>query len=181
MNLININIKERMDYYKVSGLSITEIEGGQISITKCFGFLEEGTSKKIDSNSIFSAASVSKFLTSILVLKLTEQGILDLDEDVNMNLSSWKVPENELTKNKKVTLRRLLSHQAGIIDPEGSFTELTLTKGIPSMVELLEGRTPYCSVPIEVRYEPETNFQYSDAGFCIIQLLIEDVTRLPFQ
>ncbi|MFJ8066838.1 serine hydrolase domain-containing protein [Psychrobacillus sp. NPDC096426] len=181
MNLINMNIKERMDYYKVSGLSITVIEGGQISTTECFGLLEEGTNKKVDSNSIFSAASISKFLTSFLVMKLSEQGILDLDEDVNKKLSSWKVPENDFTKNKKVTLRNLLSHQAGIIDPEGSFTELTLIKGIPSMVELLEGRTSYCNLPIEVRYEPESNFQYSDAGFCIIQLLIEDVTGLPFQ
>lgn len=181
MNLVNINMKERMDYYKVPGLSMAVIDKGQVSTTECFGILEAGTNKNVDINTIFSAASISKFLTSILVMKLSEQRILDLDEDVNKRLTSWKVPENELTKNKKVTLRKLFSHQAGIIDPEGSFTEFTLTNGTPSMAELLEGRTPYCSAPIEVRYEPESNFQYSDAGFCIIQQLIEDVTRLPYK
>lgn len=181
MNLKNININERMEHYNVSGLSIAVIDNGQISKTECFGLLEAGTNKNVKSSSVFNACSISKFLTSILVMILTEQGILDLDEDVNKRFSSWKVPENELTKNNKVTLRNLLSHQSGIIDPEGSFTELNSIKGFPSMVELLEGRTSYCSVPIEVKYKPESDFQYSDAGFVIIQQLIEDVTGKPFK
>lgn len=180
MNLKNININERMEYYNVSGLSIAVIENGQISKSECYGLLEAGTNKNVKSSSVFNACSISKFLTSILVMKLTEQGILDLDEDVNIRLSSWKVPDNELTKNNKVTLRNLLSHQSGIIDSEGSFTELNSIK-VPSMVELLEGRTSYCRVPIEVQYEPGSDFQYSDAGFCIIQQLIEDVTGKPFK
>ncbi|MFY0805627.1 serine hydrolase domain-containing protein [Peribacillus frigoritolerans] len=180
MNLKNININERMEYYNVSGLSIAVIENGQISKSECYGLLETGTNKNVKSSSVFNACSISKFLTSILVMKLTEQGILDLDEEVNIRLSSWKVPDNELTKNNKVTLRNLLSHQSGIIDSEGSFTELNSIK-IPSMVELLEGRTSYCRLPIEVQYEPGSDFQYSDAGFCIIQQLIEDVTGKPFK
>lgn len=175
------NIYERMKHYNVSGLSIAEIDNGQISNTECFGLLEAGTNNKVNSNSIFNACSISKFLTAMLVMKLTEQGILDLDEDVNNMLSSWKVPHNELTKSKKVTLRNLLSHQSGIIDPEGSFTEFNPINGYPSMVELLEGRTSYCKLAIEVQYEPESDFQYSDAGFCIIQQLIEDVTGKPFK
>ena len=181
MKLRNININERMKHYNVSGLSIAEIDHGQISNTECFGFLEAGTNNKVNSNSIFNACSISKFLTAMLVMKLTEQGILDLDEDVNKRLSSWKVPDNELTKIKKVTLRNLLCHQSGIIDPKGSFTELNPINVYPSMAELLEGRTSYCKMPIEVQYEPESDFQYSDAGFCIIQQLIEDVTGKPFK
>lgn len=49
------------------------------------------------------------------------------------------------------------------------------------MVELLEGKTPYCKERIEVKYEPESDFQYSDAGFCIIQQVIEDVCGKPFE
>lgn len=75
----------------------------------------------------------------------------------------------------------MLSHQSGIIDPEDSFIEPNSNEGIPSMVGLLNGKTPYCKVPIQVKYEPESDFQYSDAGYCIIQLLIEDVTSKPFE
>ncbi len=179
MKTQNINIQKLMEDYNVSGLSIAAIDGGNIRSTECFGLLEAETDKNVESNSIFSACSISKFLTSILVL--TEQSILDLDENVNEKLLSWKVPHNELNKNKKVSLRNLLSHQSGVIDPEGSFFELNSRIGNPTMVEILEGRTPYCKTHIETKYEPGSTFQYSDAGFCIIQLLIEDVTGKSFK
>lgn len=179
MKFKNIDIKERMEHYNVPGLSITLINQGQISGTYDYGLLEVKSDKKVNKDSIFSACSISKFLTGMLVMKLTEQGLLDLDEDVNKRLVLWKVPQNDLTRNKKVTLRNLLSHQSGISDPENSFSELNLITEIPSMVELLEGKTPYCN-PIKVTYEPESEFHYSDAGFCIIQQLIEDVTERPF-
>ena len=177
----NINIQKLMEDYNVTGLSIAAIDGGNICSTECFGLLEAETGKSVESNSNFSACSISKFLTSILVMKLTEQSILDLDENVNEKLLSWKVPHNELNKNKKVTLRNLLSHQSGVIDPDGSFIDLNSRMDNPTMVEILEGRTPYCKAPIEIKYEPGSTFQYSDAGFCIIQLLIEDVTGKPFK
>ncbi|MFF2753322.1 serine hydrolase domain-containing protein [Psychrobacillus sp. NPDC058041] len=181
MEMKNINIEERMKHYNVSGLSVTLIENGQIKNTVNFGLLEAGTTKNVNRNSIFSACSISKFLTGMLVLELTEQGLLDLDEDVNKRLVSWKVPDTELTKNKRVTLRNLLSHQSGIIDPENSFADLNSMLGMPSIVELLNGKTPYCNYPIEVKYEPVSQFHYSDAGFCIIQQLIEDITEKSFR
>jgi len=177
---LNINMNERMEHYNVSGLSMAIINNGLISMTECFGVLETGTNNKVNIDSIFNACSISKFVTAMLVLTLTEQGILDLDDDVNHSLNSWKVPDNEFMHSKKVTLRTLLSHQSGVIDPEGSFSELSSTQGIPTMVEILEGRTPYCKEPIIIKYEPGSDFQYTDAGFCIIQQLIEDVIGKPF-
>ncbi|NMH74561.1 beta-lactamase family protein [Bacillus sp. RO2] len=179
MKFKNIDIKERMEHYNVPGLSITLINQGQISGTYDYGLLEVKSDKKVIKDSIFSACSISKFLTGMLVMKLTEQGLLDLDEDVNQRLVLWKVPENNFTKYKRVTLRNLLSHQSGISDPENSFSELNVDTEFPSMVELLEGKTPYCN-PIKVTYEPESEFQYSDADYCIIQQLIEDVTERPY-
>lgn len=180
MKLKNINIEELMKHYNVPGLSITLLEGGQISGTENYGLLEVKSNRKANDDSSFSACSISKFLTGMLSMKLVEEGLFNLDVDVNESLVSWKVPVNDFTKNKKVTLRNLLSHQSGIKDPEGSFSELNSNIGIPSMVEIFEGETPYCKVPIDVKCEPESEFHYSDAGFCIIQQLIEDVTEIPF-
>ena len=130
MELKNINIEERMKHYNVLGLSITLIDNGQISVTENYGFLEAGTNRNVNKNSIFSACSISKFLTAMLVIKLTEQGLLDLDEDVNKSLS---IVESTgimiLLIIKKVTLRNLLSHQSGIKDPEDSFSELKSNNG----------------------------------------------------
>ncbi|TDX98012.1 UNVERIFIED_CONTAM: CubicO group peptidase (beta-lactamase class C family) [Lysinibacillus xylanilyticus] len=175
-----INIRERMEHYRIAGLSLVAIENGKISKTDHFGVLEAGTDKKINEDSIFNACSISKFLTSVLVMKLVEQGIVDLDENINKKLVSWRVPDNPFTKHKKVTLRNLLCHQSGIVDPEGSFMPVESFKEMPSIVDILNGKTPYCHTSIEVTYEPESEFHYSDAGFCLIQLLIEDITQKPF-
>ncbi len=170
-----------MEHYNISGLSIALMDNSQISRTETFGVLEAGTSNHVNISSIFNACSISKFFTSMLVMKLTEQGIFDLDENVNTLLTSWRIPDNVWTQNKNVTLRRLLCHQAGLLDPKGSFAELDSTQIPFTIVELLEGRTPYCNEPIHVKYEPESEFHYSDAGFCIIQQLIEDVIEKPFK
>lgn len=175
-----IDIRERMEHYHITGLSLVAIEKGKTSTTDHFGVLETGTNKKINEHSIFNACSISKFLTSILVMKLVEQGIVELDEDVNKKLVSWKVPDNPFTKYKKVTLRNLLCHQSGIVDPKGSFKPVESFKEMPSMIEILNGKTTYCPTPIEVTVEPESEFHYSDAGFCLIQLVIEDITQKPF-
>ncbi|MGM9897692.1 MAG: serine hydrolase domain-containing protein [Enterococcus faecalis] len=181
MGLAHINMEESMEYYNVKGLSIAEINNAQISRTEHYGVLEAGTTNIVNSNTIFSACSISKFLTGMLVMLLAEQGVVNLDEDINKKLKSWKIPDNRFTQNKNVTLRNLLCHQSGIIDPDESFTELNSNKGIPSMIDIVKGKSPYCKAPIELQYEPESNFHYSDAGFCVIQLLIEDVTGKSFE
>ncbi|TDL34278.1 class A beta-lactamase-related serine hydrolase [Jeotgalibacillus sp. S-D1] len=181
MRTENFNFYRRMKHYNVTGLSIAEIDDGTMKSAEWFGLLEAGTDNRVTRNSVFNACSISKFLTSILVLTLSERSILDLDEDINQKLLSWKVPYNELNKDKKVTLRHLLSHQSGVIDPEGSFFVFNSITGAPDMTSLLHGKTPYCEEPVKVSYKPGSEFHYSDAGFCIIQLLIEDVMEKPFQ
>ncbi|PDY45978.1 serine hydrolase domain-containing protein [Bacillus pseudomycoides] len=180
MELKTLDIYEKMKQYPVAGLSLAIIRNGKLEYAEGFGSLEFGTARKVNVNSIFNACSISKFLTAMLVLKLANQGILNLDEDVNNKLVSWKVPENKFTSSKKVTLRNLLSHQSGIIDPDKSFDIYNPIQGKPTILQILQGKTSYCSVPIEVQYEPESNFHYSDAGFCIIEQLLEDVCGKPF-
>lgn len=158
MKLKNNNIEEQMKHYNVIGLSITLLENGQISGTENYGLLEAESDRKVNENSIFSACSISKFLTGMIALKLVEEGLLDLDEDINKRLVSWKVPENEFTKNKSVTLRNLLSHQSGIMEPEGSFSELNSKIGIPSMVELLEGKLLIVKLLLKYSVNQRVNF-----------------------
>jgi CubicO group peptidase (beta-lactamase class C family) len=169
-----INIYERMKHYNVAGISIAQINNGKLSETECYGVLGAGTDRQVTTSSVFNACSISKFVTSMFVMALCERGILSLDEEVNKQLISWKIPDNECTQGKKITLCELLSHQSGVIDPEGSFQELNPSVGIPSMRDVLNGETPYCKEPIEVKVEPGTEFHYSDAGFCVIQQMIED-------
>ncbi|PFA67147.1 penicillin-binding protein [Bacillus sp. AFS015802] len=174
-----VNIPKLLEKYQIAGLSMATIEGAAIKRTEFFGFLEIGSNRKVESNSIFNACSISKFFTSILVMILAEKDILDLDKDINENLSSWKVPVKP--SHRFITLRHLLSHQSGVVDPEGSFDVLNPLLGTPTMIEIVKGKTSYCHVPIQLKYEPGSEFHYSDAGYCIIQLLIEEITGKSFE
>ncbi|MGF9827800.1 serine hydrolase domain-containing protein [Bacillus anthracis] len=180
MKLKSNNIYEKMNQYSVVSLSLAVIRDGKLDETAAFGTLESGTNRTVTIDSIFNSCSISKFITTILILTLSDLKIVHLDEDVNDRLTSWNIPTNLFTSQKKVTLRNLLSHQSGIIDPPNSFEHYLLAQGQPNMSELLAGKTLYCSVPIEVTYKPESEFHYSDANFCIIEILLEDITGKPF-
>jgi CubicO group peptidase (beta-lactamase class C family) len=107
-------IAERMRFHKVPGISVAVINDGKVDWAKGYGVVEMGGSKPVTPATLFQAGSVSKSVAAMGALYLVEHGMLDLDEDVNKRLVSWKVPENAYTKEQKVTLRRLLSHTAGL-------------------------------------------------------------------
>ena len=170
-----MNVAERMKHFNIPGLSVTHFANGEIAWSKHFGVLEKKTDKAVDDNSIFHACSMSKMITAICVLRLAQCGELDLHKNVNEYLTSWKIPENEFTKSKKVTLANLLAHQAGLIDAEGSFGPYKNGDNAPSPVDILKGTTPYSPKEANVKYEPETSCEYSDAGYCIINQVLIDV------
>ena len=108
-----MKLTDRMIYYDVPGVSIAVINNGKIEWPKGYGVLEAGRTPRVEANSRFQAASISKPLTAMAALALVAQGRLHLDDDVNRTLKSWQVPHNEFTATEKVTLRRLLNHSAG--------------------------------------------------------------------
>src|SRR5690625_1405388 len=97
MKFKKINIKESMDHYNVSGITISLIKNGQLNMTHCLGLLETRTKNNLYSNTIFNTYSISKFLTIKLVIKLIKQGLNVLDEDVKKMISSWTNSGNDLT------------------------------------------------------------------------------------
>ena len=96
-----MTIHEQMSQQQIAGLSIVYIKDGELQKAECFGLSEVGKTNRINTETIFNACSISKLVTSILVMKLVEQGIVDLDEDINQKLTSWKMPEHSYTQGKK--------------------------------------------------------------------------------
>ncbi|MFM9278201.1 serine hydrolase domain-containing protein [Paenibacillus jiagnxiensis] len=169
-----------MERFHVPGAGITLFQENRLNRQMSLGIEEMGTTRKVNSNSIFHACSMSKMVTAIGVLKLVQEGLLDLEEDTNTYLKSWQIPESLYLKTKKVTISSLLAHQSGFIDPAGSFEVLQNNTPFPALKELLSGRTPYNAESSVVKYTPETEFHYSDTGYTILELLIEDITGEPF-
>ena len=173
-----MRLLDRMQFYKTPGVSIAVINDGKIEWARGYGVLEAGGKDPVTPETLFQAASISKSLTAMLALRLVEQGKLDLDDDVNKRLVSWKVPESEFTKDQKVTVRRLLAHTAGVNNP--GFLGYPVDDALPSLRQILDGEQPANSKPIFVEMKPDTKFSYSGGGYVILQQLMMDVTGMSF-
>ena len=172
------NILDQMRDMKVPAASIAVINEGTVEWAKAYGVLKSGGSKDATTATRFQAGSVSKPVAAFAILSLVNRGILDLDEDVNQRLKSWKVPENEFTKNRKVTLRHLLSHTSGM--GVIGFDGYRKGESIPSITETLDGTLPANNPPVRVEFTPFSKMSYSGGGYNVAQQLVEDVTKLPF-
>jgi CubicO group peptidase (beta-lactamase class C family) len=171
-------IWDRMKQYRVPGISIAVINGFEIEWEEGYGVKEIGGTEPVTPDTLFQAASISKPVAAVAALYYVEKGILSLDEDVNIRLRSWKVPENQWTRKDKVTLRGLLSHTAGMT--VSGFPGYEAGKELPSLLQILNGRKPANTPPIRVDIEVGSQYRYSGGGYTVLQQLLVDVMGRPF-
>lgn len=148
--------------------------------TECFGDADREERIPVDERTIFPACSISKFITAICVMKLHEQKTVGIDAPVNTYLRRWKLrlPDG---MESDATIRSLLCHTAGIADGEDGFYGLRQGDPEITLLDILEGRTSYNNRPARTEQPQGTAFEYSDAGYCILQLLVEEVTGKDFE
>ncbi|HRG39360.1 MAG TPA: serine hydrolase, partial [Bacteroidia bacterium] len=171
-------IEERMKHYGVPGVSIAIIKDNKIECIKSYGVMDKESKAPVTTNTLFQAASVSKPVSAYGALRLVEQKKLDLNENINTYLTSWKLPDNEFTKDKKATIKGLLSHTAGIT--VHGFLGYSPDLPVPTLIEVLDGKKPANSDPICVDKAPGGDFRYSGGGYCIMQQIMIDKEGKPF-
>jgi CubicO group peptidase (beta-lactamase class C family) len=170
-----MRLAERMAFHKIPGVSIAVINGEKIEWSKGYGVLKAGGAAPVTTESVFQAASTTKMLVAAVVIRFVQDGRLDLDRDVNAYLKSWKIPENEWSGARPVTLRLLLTHRSGL-----PMTNFDYDDGPPpSLVQVLRAEPPARNKPAVVGFEPGSKWQYSNIGYVAIQLLLEDLTGRP--
>jgi len=172
------DLSERMGYYHTPGVSIAVIDNFEIEWAKGYGVLAAGSDKPVTPTTLFQAASVAKSVVAVAALHQVDNGALALDQEVNRSLVSWRLPDNEFTALGAVTLRRLLSHNAGVT--VGGFQGYARGEEIPTLRQILDGERPANSPPIRVNIVPGTQERYSGGGYMIVQQLLEDVVGRPF-
>lgn len=171
-------IRNQMRKRSIPGLSLAVIQDGKILKAQAYGFIDKEGKVPVSTNTLFQAGSVSKSVAAMGALYLVEKGKLSLDEDVNVKLKSWKVPDNEFTKEKKVTLRGLLSHTTGLT--VHGFPGYAVGGKIPSVVQILDGTAPANTPPVRVDFVPGSRWRYSGGGYTVMQQLMADVTGTDF-
>jgi len=169
-------LAERMEEVGVPGVSIAVINGGAIEWARGYGLADVEAGRPVTTATLFQAASISKPVAATAALKFVQDGLIDLDEDVNGKLVSWKVPENEYTEAQPVTVRALVTHTAGMT--VHGFPGYARDEEIPSTIGVLDGEGN--TDPIRVDMEPRTEWRYSGGGYTVMQQLLTDVTGKPF-
>lgn len=171
------NITERMRHYKVPGVSVAVVREGTIRWAKGYGIANTNSGAEVNVSTLFQAGSISKPVAALSALQLVQEGKINLDDNVNEYLTSWKIPDSEFLENEKVTLRRLLTHTAGMT--VHGFPGYSQTDSFPTINEVLDGKgnTP----KIFVDTIPGSFWRYSGGGYTVMEKLVEDVSGLPLE
>ena len=164
--------------HKVPGVSVAVIENGSVNWVQGYGFVEAGSERRVTPETLFQAASISKPVAAMAALHMMQYGNFTLDEDVNLKLKTWKVPENEFTREKKVTLRGLLSHTAGLT--VHGFPGYESGAELPPVPQILDGVKPANTAAVRVDIVPGSKWRYSGGGYTVMQLLLVDRFGRPF-
>ncbi|HEX2339352.1 MAG TPA: serine hydrolase domain-containing protein [Vicinamibacterales bacterium] len=172
-------IQELMQKFRITGLSVAVIKDSEIHWAKGYGLANVESERPVERDTMFQAASISKPVTAMAVLKAMQDGRLSIDVDVNQILKSWKVPRNESTGDQPVPLRSLLSHTSGADDGFG-FPGYAPDLPRPTVPQILSGEKPSNVGAVLFARPPFTGYKYSGGGFTVVQLALMDALGKPF-
>jgi CubicO group peptidase (beta-lactamase class C family) len=178
---LRYTMDERRAHYACPAVGLAVIDGGELAWAAGYGDYEDGSDRKIDADTMFSGASISKTYTAMLALQLVERGVWNLDADVNRYLKSWQVPQNEFTRQQPVTLRWLLSHKAGTTIH--GFGRYPHDKPMPAALDILKGPVQFMNGTTKgvfVDKVPGGTTRYSGGGTTIVEQMLEDATGKRF-
>ena len=174
----NLTLKDRMKFYHVNGVSIAVIKDYKIEWARGYGWADSVEQRRVTTGTLFQAGSISKSLNGVGVLKLAQNKRLNLDADINDYLTTWKFPYDSLSKGKKITLANLLSHTAGL--SVHGFPGYEGRDTIPTLLQILNGEKPANTAAVRSVFEPGLKGQYSGGGTTISQLVVQDITKKPY-
>lgn len=171
-------IRAQMKKRDITGLSLAIIDGGKIVREQGYGFTDKSGRTPVTASTLFQAGSVSKPVAALGALHLVDKGLLSLDEDVNTKLRTWTVPQNKFTDARKVTLRLILSHSAGMT--VHGFPGYAVGLPLPTLTQVLNGEKSANTSAIRVDRTPGKEWKYSGGGYLVMQQMLLDVTSKPF-
>ncbi len=176
-------IRTRLRRSHCPGLGVAVIFGGRIVYSDSFGLAHVGRKRKVDEDTSFLLASISKTVTGVALLQTWERGLIDLDADVN-DVLDFPV-RNPRFMNEPITARQLLTHTSSIRDRWSVWNGLYSNGDSP--IELGDFLRSYLD-PEGKRYRranftkkrPDARYEYSNIGAALAGYLVEAVSGTPF-
>lgn len=158
--------------HRVPGVGIAMIADGELRGAWGFGTLGADDPTAVDDRTLFQVGSVSKHVTALAVVRLAQEGRLDLDADVNALLTSWRLP------GEGVTLRHLLTHTSGLGAQD--YHGHRFGEPVPSLRDVLDGRPPAPTQAVRPDNPPGSPYLYSSSNYSVVQQVLQDVTGQDF-
>ena len=178
-DLSTLSIAELMARFNVPGVSIAVIRDFQIHWAKGYGIADVATGAVVDTGTMFQAASISKPVAAMGVLRAVQDGLFTLDTDINKILTSWKLDGGQFTKDRPVTPRMLTSHTSGLGDGFG-FPGYAPTDSVPTVVQFLQGSKLSNVGVLFMERPPMSLMEYSGGGVTLMQQALSDARKKPF-
>ncbi|PWN64098.1 serine hydrolase [Chryseobacterium viscerum] len=169
----SLHAEQQLEKYKLPGFSLVVFENYKIVYSNQVGVKSMNSKEKLDENTAFSTASISKSITALLCHILEEKGFINLDDPIDQYLKRWHLPKSKFTEHNSPTWRQFFNHTAGT--SQGGFADYYEGDAIPTLKQSLLGQIPrYNNKEIEFLFVPGTDFQYSGGGYVIVQMALED-------
>jgi len=178
-DLGKLTLAELMKRFNVPGISIAVIRDQKIQVAKGYGVADVATGAVVDTETKFQAASISKPVAAMAVMRAVQDGLFTLDDDINGILTSWKLDGGGFTKGHPVTPRMLTSHTSGLGDGFG-FPGYDPSKPVPTALQILQGHKDSNVGILFMERPPMTLMEYSGGGVTLMQQALTDVRKRPF-
>lgn len=172
-----VGLADLMRSYDVPAVSVAVRQDGAEPWARAYGTATSGAVDAVSTRAIFPACSISKHVAAFGALCLVDQGVLELDQDIDAYLASWRLPDSGGWR-PTVTVRQLLAHTAGL--SYNWFHGYSQDQPVPTITEVLSGQSPATSPPVRVTMLPGSAFRYSGSHYAVLQQLMEDVTGTGF-
>lgn len=176
-DLLHSHVPALMEKYGVPGVAIGILGNGSVSKYYFFGYADLSSKKQINEFTGFNVGSISKSVTAWGVMKLVQQGKIDIDAPIQNYVTRWKIPSSPYDA-KEVTVRRLLNHTSGL--SQHAVAQFELNETVPTLEAAMSGYPNMDGEILKLVREPGTEWSYSGGGFTLLQLMIEEVTGQPF-
>ena len=150
-------IETYMKYYSIPGVSLALVKDGKLVYHKTYGVRNAITGEKVDDNTLFEAASITKPVFAYAVERLAERGVINLDKPLYEYLPYKDIEYDE--RYKLITARHVLTHRTGF----------------PNWRWMNE------SGQLDLKFTPGTSFGYSGEGFEYLKMVVEKITGKPVE
>ena len=176
-NLLESNVPVLMKQHNAPGIAIGLLEQGTVGKYYFFGHADLPSKEKLSKETGFNVGSISKSLTAWGVMKLVEQGKVELDAPVQNYITRWIIPKSPYDASG-ITIRRLLSHTSGI--SQHAVPQFELNESVPTLEVSLSQNANWNGETVRLTSSPGESWAYSGGGYTLLQLMIEEVTKKSF-